>query len=107
VIDANIALALLGNDRFCEAIQQARLAIAESPPDVGRTGEYPWLALIAAESGDGRDAEARATLQRFLGTSRNWTTMVKIDKLPLATANPRLLEGLRRAGMPEQDLRVR
>ena len=34
-IDANLATGLLANDRFPEAIAQARLAIAEFPPDSG------------------------------------------------------------------------
>ena len=38
-IDANIAIGLLANDRFPEAIAQARLAIAEFPPDSGRSAE--------------------------------------------------------------------
>ena len=34
-IDANLAIGLLANDRFPEAIAQARLAIAEFPSDSG------------------------------------------------------------------------
>ena len=37
VIDSNLAFALLANDRFPEAIAQARLAIAEFPAAQGRS----------------------------------------------------------------------
>ena len=101
-IDANIAIGLLANDRFPEAITQARLAIAEYPSESGRIAEYPWLVLIAAESASGQDAEARADLQKFLATPRTWRTMAEIQKFPYFAANPKLLEGLRRAGMPAE-----
>ena len=93
---------MLANDRFPEAIAQARLAIAEYPPESGRIAEYPWLALIAAESANGQDAEARADLQKFLATPRTWRTMAEIQKFDYFAANPKLLEGLRRAGMPAE-----
>jgi DNA-binding winged helix-turn-helix (wHTH) protein/TolB-like protein len=101
-IDTYIALELLATERFSEAIPQARLAIGEFPPDSGRWGEAPWLALIAADSESGQDAAARADLQTFLASSRTWSTMTAIEKLPAFAANPKLLEGLRRAGMPTQ-----
>jgi class 3 adenylate cyclase/TolB-like protein/Tfp pilus assembly protein PilF len=101
-IDANIAIGLLANDRFPEAISQARLAIAEYSPESGRSAEYPWLALIAAESANGQEVEARADLQKFLATPRIWRTMAEIQKFDYFTANPKLLEGLRRAGMPAE-----
>jgi adenylate cyclase len=99
-IDWNLAMGLLVNDRFPEAIAQARLAIGEFPPESGRVAEAPWLVLIAAESANGQDAEARAELQRFLATPRTWRTMVEIQKFDYLAA-PKLLDGLRRAGMPE------
>jgi DNA-binding winged helix-turn-helix (wHTH) protein/TolB-like protein len=99
-IDKDIALELLANDRFSEAIAQARLAIGEFPPNSGESAEGPWLALIAAESESGQDADARADLQKFLATPRTWGTMTSIEKAPFFAANPKLLEGLRRAGMP-------
>jgi TolB-like protein len=102
LIDSNIASALLANDRFTEAVAQARLAIAEYPPESGREGESPWLVLIAAESVNGQDAEARANLQKFLATPRAYGTMAAIQKRLVFARNPRLLEGLRRAGMPEE-----
>jgi TolB-like protein len=70
LVDWVLAMGLLVNDRFPEAIAQARLAIAGIPPESGRITEYPWLALIAAESANGQDAEARADLQKFLATPR-------------------------------------
>jgi len=99
-IDMTLAMGLLANDRFAEAIEQARLAIAEMPPETGRTGESAWLTLIAAESANGQDAEARADLQKFLATPRTWRTMAEIQKVDYFAANHKLLDGLRRAGMP-------
>jgi tetratricopeptide (TPR) repeat protein len=64
-IDSSLALGLLVNERFPEAIEQARLAIAELPPDSGRNAEVPWLTLIAAESANGQEGEAGADLQKF------------------------------------------
>jgi DNA-binding winged helix-turn-helix (wHTH) protein/TolB-like protein/Tfp pilus assembly protein PilF len=102
MIDSNLAFALLANDRFPEAIAQAHLAIPEFSPAEGMFAEFPWLALIAAESANGQDAEAHADLQTFLATARTWRTMAAIQKRPPWAANPKLLDGLRRAGMPEQ-----
>jgi adenylate cyclase len=99
-IDWSLAMGLLVNDRFPEAIAQARLAIGEVQPESGLTAEAPWLVLIAAESANGQDVEARADLQKFLATPRTWRTMVEIQKFDYL-ANPKFLDGLRRAGMPE------
>jgi TolB-like protein len=101
-IDSNLAFALLANDRYPEAIAQARLAIPQFPPETGRNAEIPWLALIAAESANGQDAEAHADLQKSLSTPRNWRTMAEVQKRPYFAAIPQLLEGLRRAGMPAE-----
>jgi hypothetical protein len=101
-IDANIAMADLAIGRFPEAIAQARLAISEFPPNTGRIAEYPWLALIAAESENGQDAEARADLQKFLATKRTLRTLAEIEKVPVLSANPKLLEGLGRVEMPPE-----
>jgi tetratricopeptide (TPR) repeat protein len=102
LFDAQIASALLANDRYPEAIAQARLAISEYPPGTGRNAEFPWLVLIAVESASGQDAEARANLQEFLATPRIWHTMAEMQKVPYVAANLKLLEGLRRAGMPAE-----
>ena len=99
-VDLSLAMGLLVNDRFPEAIAQARLAIGEFPPESGRIAEAPWLVLIAAESANGQDAEARADLQKFLATPRSWSTVAEIQKFDYLAA-PKLLDGLRRAGMPE------
>jgi hypothetical protein len=101
-IDSNLAFALLANDRFPEAIAQAYLAIPEFSAAEGMVAEVPWLALIAAESANGQDAEAHADLQTFLATARTWRTLAAIQKRRSFAANPKLLEGLRRAGMPER-----
>ena len=87
-IDANLATGLLANDHLPEAIEQARRAIAEFPSDSERIAEEPWLVLIAAESANGQDAQARADLQKFLSTPRNWRTMAEIQKFPLLRRKP-------------------
>jgi tetratricopeptide (TPR) repeat protein len=102
VIDGTITVVLVGNDRFAEAIPQARLAIAKFTSDAGRIAEYPWLALIAAESLSGQDTEARADLQKFLAVPRMWHSMAEVRNFPFFAANPQLLEGLSRAGMPTE-----
>jgi hypothetical protein len=101
-LDQSLAYALLANDRFPEAIAEARLAIGEYPPEGGRSAEGPWLTLIAAESEGGQDAEARADLQKFLATPRSFRSIAEVQKLPQLAANSKLLAGLRLAGMPEE-----
>jgi tetratricopeptide (TPR) repeat protein len=101
-MDQDLATGLLANDRFPEAIALAQLAIAEWSPEVGRNIEFPWLTLIAAESENGQDEEARADLHKFLGAPRTWRTLAQVRRNPSFAANPKLLEGLRRAGMPAE-----
>lgn len=60
------------------------------------------MTLIAAESENGQHAAARADLQKFLAVPRTWHTMTEIQKFDYFAANPKLLEGLRQAGMPEE-----
>jgi DNA-binding winged helix-turn-helix (wHTH) protein/tetratricopeptide (TPR) repeat protein len=100
--DAGIALAALAVGQFEEAIVAARLSISEFPPRTGRLGESPWLALIGAESGSGQNEAARTDLQKFLATPRNCRSMAGIEKWPEFAANPKLLDGLRHAGMPAE-----
>jgi hypothetical protein len=95
-------MGLLANDRFTEAIEQARLAIAEIPPEAGRMADYPWLILIAAESANGQDVEAHSDLQKFLATPRGWHSMAEIQKVGTLAVLPKLLDGLRHAGMPAE-----
>jgi hypothetical protein len=59
------------------------------------------LVLIAAESENGQTAEARADLQKFLATPRSFRSIAEVQKLPQLAGNSKLLEGLRRAGMPD------
>jgi adenylate cyclase len=102
LLDRSVALGLLANDRFPAAIAEAKLAIAELQRDVGRDAEFPWLVLIAAESGSGQDAEARADLQKFLATPRTYRSIAETQKNPQFAATAQLLDGLRRAGMPAE-----
>jgi class 3 adenylate cyclase/TolB-like protein len=98
----SVALGYLANDRFPEAIAEARLSIGEYHLDLGRDADFAWLALIAAESENGQDAEARADLQKFLSIPRFYRSMAVIKTNPQFAANQRLLEGLHRAGMPAE-----
>lgn len=45
---------------------------------------------------------ARAELRRFLATSRTWRGIAVMRSWPTFTANPNLLDGLRRIGMPKE-----
>jgi hypothetical protein len=98
----SLALGLLANDRFPEAIAEARLTIAQWPSDAGRTSEACWLTLIAAESENGQDTEARADLHKFLATPRTYRTLAEVQQFPQFAANRKLLDGLQRAGMPAE-----
>jgi DNA-binding winged helix-turn-helix (wHTH) protein/TolB-like protein len=101
-IDASIAMALLVNDRYPEAVAQARLAISECPVEAGREAEIPWLTLIAGEIADGQDAAARADLRTFLAAPRTLHSVDAVQKSRYLAAIPKLLDGLRLTGMPEQ-----
>jgi TolB-like protein/Flp pilus assembly protein TadD len=100
--DESLAYGLLANEQYPEAIAQARLVMGESPPEGGWIAEVPWLVLIAAESENGQAAEARADLQKFLATQRTYRSIAEVEKLRVMRANSKLLDGLRRAGMPEE-----
>ena len=101
-VDQSLANALLANDQFPEAITRAQVAIAEWTTDNWPFPEISWLVLIAAESENGQAAEARAALQKFLATPRTYRSIAEVKKRPELAANQRLLDGLRRAGMPEE-----
>jgi class 3 adenylate cyclase/TolB-like protein len=102
VIDTYMAVALLANSRFDEAISQARLATGEFTKESGRFGEVPWVTLIAAEYQSGNVADAKAELQKFLSAPRTLVNLVAVKTMPYLAANTNLLDGLRGAGMPEQ-----
>jgi DNA-binding winged helix-turn-helix (wHTH) protein/TolB-like protein len=102
VFGQTLAFGLLANDRFPDAITEARLAIAQWGSTVGTEAELPWLALIAAESEGGQEAEARADLQKFHATPRTYRSITDVRKVPFLAANAKLLESLRHAGMPEE-----
>ena len=97
---------MLANDRFPEAIASARLAIAQwASREGGRSAEIPWLTLIAAESDDGQGAQAKADLEKFLSTPRTLQTIADIKKahgFAYIAMIKQLIDGLRRAGMPEE-----
>ncbi len=101
-VDAGIAFGMLANDRFAEAIAEARLAIKASSIEGTQNGEFCWLTLIAAEAMNGQDALARADLQKFLAMKPALRRIVEVQKNPYLASNPKLLEGLHRTGMPAE-----
>jgi class 3 adenylate cyclase/TolB-like protein/Tfp pilus assembly protein PilF len=100
-LDQDLANALLTNNRFPEAVAQAQLAIVEWTSEGGRDAEVPWLVLIAAESENGQTEKAPADLRKFLATPGTYRSITEVQKRPQFAGNSNLLEGLRRAGMPE------
>jgi tetratricopeptide (TPR) repeat protein len=100
-IDLSLALAFLANGRFDETISQARLAGAEFSSN-SRAGEVAKLTQIAADYLRGNSTDARAQLQNFLSTPSTLTNLSTVKKQPTLAANANLLDGLRRAGMPEE-----
>jgi adenylate cyclase len=101
-VDQSLACGLLANDRFPEAIAQAQLAMAEWTSEGGPDAEIPWLVLIAGKSENRQPAEARAYLQKFLATPRTYRSIAEVQKMPQLAGISKLLEGLRRAGMPSE-----
>jgi DNA-binding winged helix-turn-helix (wHTH) protein/tetratricopeptide (TPR) repeat protein len=100
--DANIAMANLALGQLAEAIAAARLAIAEMPPDTGRVGEFPWLALIAATSASADEERAHTDLQQYLAAPRSWHSVTEVQRWLAFSVNPKLIDGLRLAGMPAE-----
>ena len=58
--------------------------------------------LIAGKSENRQPAEARAYLQKFLATPRTYRSIAEVQKMPQLAGISKLLEGLRRAGMPSE-----
>jgi class 3 adenylate cyclase/TolB-like protein len=100
-IDLSLALAFLANGRFDETISQARLAAAEFSSN-SRSRDTAKLTQIAADYLRGNSADAKAQLQNFLSTPSTLTSLSAVKKEPSLAANANLLDGLRRAGMPEE-----
>jgi adenylate cyclase len=93
--------------QYDQAIEFARRAIAIKPSDFA----FPHVTLIAALALAGHDAEAREALKRYLAlfpsgnkTTTAWKANLNegVTNPSLLEANDRLIEGLRKAGMPEQ-----
>ena len=99
IIDSYIAMALVATGQNAAAIERAQMAIQSFPSDSGWIGEYPWLALIAAQAASGDEAGARDTLRRFLAQPRRLSNVAAVKATPQMGANAALQEGLRRAGM--------
>ncbi len=104
ILDTQTASALLANGQFTEAIQLARAALAESP---GGGLDTPWLTLIAAYGilgqSDPKSADtARAELARYFTTPQPVRTLAELRKDAGLAALPNLVDGLRRAGLPEE-----
>jgi tetratricopeptide (TPR) repeat protein len=81
--------------RYAEAIDEEHRAI-----DDGLAGYWPHEVLAAAHALSGQDKEARAELAE---TARLNPKISSIKSLtPLDAGIPRLVEGLRKAGMPDE-----
>jgi adenylate cyclase len=98
-----------GLKQYGQAIESARRAIAISPNDF----PGPHINLIAALALAGHEAEAHKALQNYLAsvpdgprTIAAWkarTTFTGPDPpQPVVESNDRQIEGLRKAGMPEE-----
>jgi Flp pilus assembly protein TadD len=98
--DVYLALALLANGHFADAISQARLAAAESP-SASRNGDISGMMLIAAEYLNGDEEQAKADLKHFLATPRTLSTLKAVQSAPSLANIPKLVDALRQAGMPE------
>jgi TolB-like protein/Tfp pilus assembly protein PilF len=97
-------LAYFGLQQYDHAIEWARRAIAVNP-----NFEGPFIVLAAALALSGHDAEAREAEQRCAALSKFKNVAVFKAGAPPLSADPRaratfdrLIEGLRKAGMPEE-----
>jgi tetratricopeptide (TPR) repeat protein len=98
-----IYLSYLGNSYYLagdyEAARRTLIAAAESLPDYRPIST--WLAAAAAQSGHAD--EARAAAAKILGTRPNFTIAAVLEHIRLGNRRDaeRLVEGLRKAGLPE------
>ncbi len=104
ILDTQTASALLANGRFAEAIQVARIALAENP---GGGIDTPWLTLIAAYGmlgqSDAKSADAaQAELARYFASAQPIRSLAEVRQDRGLAALPNLLGGLRGAGLPEE-----
>jgi TolB-like protein/Tfp pilus assembly protein PilF len=99
-----------GLKQYDQGIEWARRSIAINP---NRDNAFPHSILIAALALTGRASEAREALQRYLDTYSTgqlrtivaWKANMSMGSSTdprVLDANDRTIEGLRRAGMPEQ-----
>ena len=108
---AGKSFAYFGLKQYDQAIDWARQAIAAGPSNAG-----PYQALAAALALIGHEAEAQEALQRYLALPSNTRagTIAALKAYNARFANVitdprvpdnygRLYEGLRRAGMPEEE----
>jgi adenylate cyclase len=84
----------LGLGRYAEAINEEHRAINE-----GFSAYWPHQVLVAAYALSGHDQEARAELAEAIRLNPNITS---IKSLPPVSKIPRLVDGLRKAGLPEE-----
>jgi len=80
--------------RYAEAIDEEHRAIEDH-----FHAYWPHQVLAAAYALSGHDEEARAELAEAIRLDPNITS---IKSLPPVSKIPRLVDGLRKAGMPEQ-----
>src|SRR5262249_4818439 len=100
-LQKGLALALLGRDD--QAIEWLRRAVADAPQ-----WPLPQALLAAALAETGQETEARETLKRYLSLSgtrartiTQWTGQSPSRNPVFLAYGDRVIEGLRKAGLPE------
>lgn len=91
-----IGFALIELRRFDEAIIAAKKAIRLNPYYPG-----PYRCLVSAFAYLGRDAEAREAVARMLEIDPGFTISAWIDRSQLSKTAKLMIEGFRKAGLPE------
>jgi adenylate cyclase len=92
---AGMGMAFIELRRFNEAIVAAKKALRQNPSFPG-----PYRCLASAFAHLGREAEAREAAARMLEVDPGFTISAWIDRGGLSNAKL-LIEGLRKAGLPE------
>jgi tetratricopeptide (TPR) repeat protein len=97
-VEFNLAYACWALGRFEEALRWAESALAHGP---GGTNAGIFRVLAASQAELGRMHEARATVGRLLGVTPDLRLSTLADTVPAQRVLPRMIEGLRKAGVPE------
>ena len=102
LLDSQTAVSALATGRFADAITLARQSISEAASGDGGLSISAWLTLIAAESANGQDGDAKTDLARYLASTTDWRTLTELRRSASYANTPNLIDGLRKAGMAEE-----